>query len=94
MGNKHGNAGKLQSEGKLCATKFDEDELHILKRTWEDLANRSEGRGINKETFHQYMPLNGLLGDRLFVMFDKKNSGYIDFDEVRNAVSLIIEFFF
>lgn len=37
--------------------------------------------GIDKETFLQYFPLNGLLGERLFAQFDLKKTGYIDFDE-------------
>ena len=37
--------------------------------------------GICKETFLQYLPLNGLLGERLFAQFDVNKRGYLDFDE-------------
>lgn len=40
----------------------DADEIVILKKTWQDLAERTNGKGIDKETFLQYFPLNGLLG--------------------------------
>lgn len=42
---------------------------------------RSNGKGIDKDTFLQYFPLHGLLGDRLFAQFDTHKRGYIDFDE-------------
>ena len=38
------------------------------------------GKGVDKETFLQYFPLNGLLGERLFCQFDTKKTGHIDFD--------------
>ena len=54
MGNKHGVHGALHEDGKIAAAKFDPDELEVLKRTWVDLAERSNSeRGINKETFLQ-----------------------------------------
>lgn len=80
MGNKH-SAGELHNEAKLAASKFEDDELHILKKTWEDLAERNDGKGIDKEIFLQYFPLTGLLGDRLFAQFDVKGNGLIDLDE-------------
>jgi len=45
------------------------------------MADRNNGKGIDKETFLQYFPLNGLLGERLFAQFDQKHTGFIDFDE-------------
>lgn len=80
MGNKN-SAGELHSEAKLAASKFESDELHILKKTWEDLAVRNDDKGIDKEIFLQYFPLTGLLGDRLFAQFDVKGNGLIDLDE-------------
>jgi serine/threonine protein kinase/Ca2+-binding EF-hand superfamily protein len=89
MGNKNSSFGRLHAEAKLAASKFDEDELHILKQTWQDLADRCEGRGIDKDTFLQYFPLNGLLGERLFLSFDTKHNGHIDFDEFVMALATL-----
>ena len=80
MGNKN-SAGELHNEAKLAASKFESTELHILKKTWEVLADRNDGRGIDKEMFLQYFPLSGLLGERLFTEFNMKGNGLIDFDE-------------
>lgn len=81
MGANNSNPGELHAESRLAASKFAEDEIHVLRKTWQDLADRSNGKGIDKETFLQYFPLHGLLGERLFVQFDVKNTGYIDLDE-------------
>ena len=75
------SSNSSHQEAKLAATKFDGDEIHVLKKTWKDLSDRSGGKGIDKETFLQYFPLNGLLGERLFAQFDVRGSGFIDFDE-------------
>jgi Ca2+-binding EF-hand superfamily protein len=82
------SSSTLHSEGKLAASKFDNEEIALLKMTWSDLADRSNGKGIDKDTFLQYFPLNGLLGERLFVQFDTKKTGYIDFDEFIIGLSI------
>jgi hypothetical protein len=40
----------------------DDNEMFVIKKTWDDLAERSNGKGIDKDTFLQYFPLHGLLG--------------------------------
>lgn len=80
-GTSHSNHRDIHHEAKLAKQKFDEDEIFVLKKIWQDLADRSGGKGINKETFLQYFPLNGLLGERLFCQFDSSKTGEINFDE-------------
>ena len=88
MGNKHSGAGKLhEGAPKRAAQKFTKEEMWVLHKTWEDMAERNDGRGIDKETFLQYFPLNGLLGERMFVSFDKKKTGFIDLDDFVVALS-------
>jgi Ca2+-binding EF-hand superfamily protein len=79
----------LHHEAKIAAQKFDDDEIHVLKKTWQDLADRSNGKGIDKDTFLQYFPLNGLLGERLFAQFDTRKTGYIDFDEFITGLATV-----
>ena len=76
-------------EARIAASKFDHEELALLRMTWQDLADRGNGKGIDKETFLQYFPLNGLLGERLFLQFDQKKAGYIDFDQFIIGLSMI-----
>jgi Ca2+-binding EF-hand superfamily protein len=79
----------LHHEAKLARQKFDDDEIHVLKKTWQDLADRTGGKGIDKETFLQYFPLNGLLGDRLFAQFDAKKTGLVDFEEFITGLATV-----
>lgn len=81
--------GAHTTEAKLAIQKFDQDELHVLKKTWQDLADRSNGKGIDKDTFLQYFPLHGLLGERLFAQFDSHKRGYIDFDEFITGLATV-----
>lgn len=55
----------------------DADEMHVLKATWQDLADRNNGKGIDKETFLQYFPLNGLLGGKIHYLRCVINAGFI-----------------
>merc|ERR1719242_695393 len=48
---------------------------------FQDLAKRSPDETMSKETFLQYFALPGILGERLFAVFDKKKDGVIHFDE-------------
>jgi Ca2+-binding EF-hand superfamily protein len=80
---------KLDGKTKLAANRFDTDEVHVLHKTWQDLADRSSGKGIDKDTFLQYFPLNGLLGERLFAQFDTKGTGFIDFEEFIVGLAIV-----
>ncbi len=44
----------------------DHGELLILKKTFKDLAHRSHGNTIDKDTFLAYFPLPGLIGGPRF----------------------------
>jgi tRNA A-37 threonylcarbamoyl transferase component Bud32/Ca2+-binding EF-hand superfamily protein len=69
---------------------FDKDELYTLQKIWENLLERTNSKkGIDKQTFLQYIPLNGLLGDRLFSQFDSLHTGFIDFDNFINGLSIL-----
>lgn len=68
-------------EAQIAAKKFDSDERFLLQKIWQDLADRSDGKGVDKDTFLKYFPLNGLLGERLFAQFDTLNNNVITLDE-------------
>lgn len=73
----------------MAASKFTDEELQLLKKTWADLADRSNGKGVDKDTFLQYLPINGLLGERLFVQFDYKKTESLDLDEFVTGLATI-----
>jgi Ca2+-binding EF-hand superfamily protein len=70
-------------------SRFDRKDIEIIFLTWRELADRSNGKGIDQEVFLQYFPLHGLLGERLFVQFDSKKRGYIDFDDFITGLSRV-----
>lgn len=58
---------------------------------FKDLAEQSDRRGktIDKETFLKYFPLPGVLGERLYDLFDADGSGAIDFHEFFMGLAII-----
>ena len=68
---------------------FSNDELHILKKIWEELSERSNYMGISKQIFLKYIPMNGILGERLFLQFDKDNTGYISQENFINGLTIL-----
>ena len=65
MGNKHNRPDLLHECARNAANKFTPEELTLLQKTWQDLADRTNGKGVDKDTFMQYVSLNGLLGECL-----------------------------
>lgn len=68
---------------------FNSNELYILRKIWEDLSERSDSMGINKETFLEYIPMNGLLGERIFYQFDKDQTGYISYQSFIDGLRIL-----
>ena len=57
-----------------------------LKEVYFDLVKRSSdpSKGIDKTTFNSYYKLPGIIGDRLYDVFDNSSSGFIDLEEFTN----------
>ena len=57
--------------------------LPYFKDIFKDLCSRSDNKskGINKVSFMDYCQLPGLLGERLFAVFDVDNDGYLSSKE-------------
>lgn len=68
---------------------FNSDELHILNKIWEDLSERSDHMGVSKQTFLKYIPVNGLLGERLFAQFDKNDTGHISKENFIGGLTIL-----
>ena len=80
MGNHVFNSAPHGSDQKLL-NKFSAAEVRLIKATFKDLALRSPGPTIDRNTFLTHFPLPGLHGEQLFDVFDYNHSGAIDFDE-------------
>lgn len=68
--------------------KFTPAEVRLIKATFKDLALRSPGPTIDRNTFLTHFPLPGLHGEQLFEVFDYNHSGAIDFDEFITGLAI------
>ena len=68
---------------------FNDDEFYVLKKIWKDLSERTDDDGIDKATFLNYIPISGLLGERLFFKFDARKTEFISFDDFVNNLSVL-----
>eukprot|EP00164_Ancoracysta_twista_P006960 GFYU01009798.1.p1 GENE.GFYU01009798.1~~GFYU01009798.1.p1 ORF type:complete len:1076 (+),score=70.83 GFYU01009798.1:50-3277(+) len=76
--------GVAQSTNHLdkAMEKFHSKELQALVGLFRDLASKSPGRTICKDTFQElFQDLPPVLSERLFAAFDEDNSGVIDCEE-------------
>merc|ERR1719320_1749331 len=67
---------------QISYNKWNKKELKLLGTIFRQMAQRSpDPEAMSKETFLSVYKLPGILGERLFQVFDKKKSGVIDFEE-------------
>jgi serine/threonine-protein phosphatase 2B regulatory subunit len=67
---------------------FDRWELGLLEKMFRDLAKRSPGKTMDKATFLALFKLPGMLGERLFRVFDQKKNGVIDWEEFLDGMKV------
>ncbi len=55
------------------------EKVALVRKIFKDLSAHSFSKGntIDKATFLQYFPLPGMMGERLFAVFDRDGSGTI-----------------
>ena len=83
MGN---SQGKKPKKGK-------NEEIGILDQIFHEMAVRSPDDTISKDTFLKFFELPGVLGDRLFEVFDYKKTGVIDFEEFIAGYSMVFKIY-
>ncbi len=76
-------------DGSEGFARYNDKELTLLDRMFQDLAKRSPDETMSKETFLQYFALPGILGERLFAVFVAKKNGVIDFEEFVNGLARV-----
>ena len=60
----------------------------MLDQMFHEMAVRSPDDTIAKDTFLKFFDLPGVLGDRLFEVFDTKKTGVIDFEEFMDGYQM------
>eukprot|EP00921_Rhytidocystis_pertsovi_P019672 GHVQ01031257.1.p2 GENE.GHVQ01031257.1~~GHVQ01031257.1.p2 ORF type:complete len:766 (-),score=149.41 GHVQ01031257.1:3980-6277(-) len=65
--------------------------VKALKQLFKELATHSEtgGQTVDKQTLLRYLPLPGLLGERLFGVFDVDHNERIDFQEFCTGLAIV-----
>ena len=65
--------------------------VNYLAEIWKDFARRSidKSKGINELSFSEYFSLPGLIGERLFNVFDKDSNGYLSPNEFINGMIIL-----
>lgn len=67
------------------------EEIVLLKAQFVDLAARSPNQDlIDKHTFLRFLPLPGMLGERLFFVADRARVGGIDLEEFICCVAVLV----
>ena len=72
---------KFEAEIKQKFSKYDQKELSVLDSLFRELASRSAGPTMDKATFLRFFNMPGMLGERLFQVFDRKQNGVIEWEE-------------
>ncbi len=80
----------LEGNAKKKTERFNACELKVIKETFKNLSYlSSDQKNIDKVTFLQYFHLPGLIGERLFAAFDKRNEGCIPYDDFISALAVL-----
>lgn len=67
---------------QISYNKWTKKELKLLDTMFRQMAERSpDPEQMSKETFLSVYKFPGIMGERLFKVFDGDNSGYVDFEE-------------
>jgi len=79
-------------EDLIEKSNFDKDKINIDKdkiNIDKEKSTHTYKNGISKNVFEMYTNIEGLLGDRLFELFDSKSNGYIDLEDFINGLEII-----
>ena len=84
---------KVSSHISLPADPFTASETALLVRAFEDMAGRSSTRmvkAMDKTSFLKLFKLPGLLGERLFAVFDANQNGSVDYAEFMTGLATLL----
>ena len=82
MGN-HKSQNTLQEDYRTALTRFNRGKVTLVRNIFKELTDSSTtpGKTIDKTAFLKYFPLPGMMGERLFAVFDRDGGGSVDFQE-------------
>ena len=81
----------MRAQYKRALTRVPRSKVPRIKQIFDELKRQSStsGERVDKASFLRYFPLPGMMGERLFAVFDRDGNGSIDFPEFLTGLSLI-----
>jgi len=91
MGNHSAQQSDLREDYRKALTRFNRGKVALVRSIFKNLTEVDgvKGKTIDKETFLEYFPLPGIMGERLYAVFDRDSSGGVDFQEFLTGMALI-----
>jgi len=78
------------STSKLVNKQFSTEQIYALKCFFKDIASRKGIDHLDKDLFLRVFKLPGILGERLFSVFDSNNDNQVDLNEFLCGLSVVI----
>ncbi|ETV92164.1 CAMK/CAMK1 protein kinase, variant 1 [Aphanomyces invadans] len=79
----------LSGEEKDAIRRFEDAEIHLLREVFKGITQTTADNSVDKENFLKIFPMPGLLGERLFAVFDKNASNSITFNEFIGGLAIL-----
>ncbi|ETV74198.1 CAMK/CAMK1 protein kinase, variant 2 [Aphanomyces astaci] len=79
----------LSGDEKEAILRFEDAEIHLLREVFKGITQTTADNSVDKENFLKIFPMPGLLGERLFAVFDKNASNSITFNEFIGGLAIL-----
>ena len=86
-----GSDESLRSQYKRALSRISVSKVSRIRQIFDELTRQSStsGERVDKASFLRYFPLPGMMGERLFSVFDGDGNGSIDFPEFLTGLTMI-----
>ena len=81
----------MKSQYKRALSRVPRSKVPRIRQIFDELTRQSSTSGdrVDKSSFLRYFPLPGMMGERLFSVFDRDGNGSIDFPEFLTGLTMI-----
>lgn len=81
----------MKTQYKRALTRVPRSKVPRIRQIFDELTRQSSisGDRVDKSAFLRYFPLPGMMGERLFAVFDKDGNESIDFPEFLTGLTMI-----
>ena len=85
------NEPSIRERYKRALTRVPRSKVPRIRQIFDELKRQSStsGERVDKASFLRYFPLPGMMGERLFAVFDRDNNQSLDFPEFLTGLGMI-----